>query len=159
MSQPPGEVWHTNSPCDRIAPLEWVFAGTCMAVVALAGGLIFQVYIQLGGVLNAYAAAFVVLVALFITYMFLLAVLMERGFVVEIAFRPGEFAWRTRSGKVRSVAYSRVQDIRPWPRWAAVPVRFNVSFQADRIPPRDAVWLTHENKDRLIEAIRKSTGL
>ena len=36
-------------------------------------------------------------------------------------------------------------------------IRNVVSAPTDAV--RDAVWLTHENKDRLIEAIRKSTGL
>src|SRR5436309_12723660 len=110
------EVWHANSPGDRVEPAEWILVGSLFGM----GGLVFlfflRFYVSVGGSL-LYAVVAGGLFALFVAHMMVLGVLSQRDFAVAVSFRARELVWRTRSGRLRTAEYSRVEDITPWPWW------------------------------------------
>jgi len=103
----------------------------------------------------ALALLFAGIIVLAMVFFVVLAVLMGRERAVMVSFSDQFLAWRTRAKVQRTAQYDRVMQILPWPWWAAVPWRYIVVLRADRIPPREGLWLSPENNARLENALQR----
>ena len=150
-----GEVWHDNRLGRREDLLDILVIASSLGTLAACGIGILVFYLGEGGS-HSLAALFAGMMVLVIVFFVVLGFLMKRERAVAVSFSDQGLAWRTGAGGLRSAEYDRVIEILPWPRWAAVPRRYVVLLRADRIPPREGLWLSPENRVRFEDALRRT---